>query len=311
MPVKPVDLAGKKILVTGVNGQVARPLVGAWSKIGAEVYAMGRYGKEEDRTAITQLGGIPVKADLADPASLKAVPDDVDYVVNCAVVKMDKWDYDFAVNAEGVGHLMARTAKAKGWVHFSTTGVYEYAGGHAPRKETDNLADNHRSMMLTYSLSKIAGESVAKFAAKHFGIPTTIARLCVPYGDNGGWPYYHLLAMQGGHPIDVHPDRPNYYSLLHIDDYVEKVPYLLNTGSPDATVVNFGGSEVVAIEEWCEYLGELTGLKPVFRDNPKAFGSLAVDTTRMHELIGPTKVTWKQGIQRMVKALAPNLLKAA
>ena len=46
-------------------------------------------------------------------------------------------------------------------------------------------------------------------------LPTTIARLCVPYGDNGGWPWYHLLMMKNGVPIPVHTDGPSQYTLLH------------------------------------------------------------------------------------------------
>jgi UDP-glucuronate 4-epimerase len=47
----------------------------------------------------------------------------------------------------------------------------------------------------------------------------------------------------------------------------------------------------------------------VFQDNPRAFGSLNIDTTRMHELIGPTRVAWRDGIRRQVQCLAPQLLK--
>ena len=142
-------------------------------------------------------------------------------------------------------------------------------------------------------------------------MPAIIARLSVPYGDNGGWPWYHLLMMQGGVPIDVHPERPNTYNLLHVDDYMEKLPRLLAAAGTEVPTVNFGGSQAVSIEEWCAYLQELTGFEPVFQDNPKAFGSLAIDPTRMHELIGPTRVDWKDGIRRMVANLAPELLRDA
>ena len=80
--------------------------------------------------------------------------------------------------------------------------------------------------------------------------------------------------------------------------------------SEDVTTVNFGGSQQTSIEEWCAYLSELTGFEPIFRDNPKAFGSLCIDTERMHSLIGPTQVDWRDGIMRQVQALAPQWLKA-
>jgi nucleoside-diphosphate-sugar epimerase len=202
---------------------------------------------------------------------------------------------------------MSRCKNAKGFLHFSSTAVYEYCGQQA-RSENSPLGDNHRVMFPTYSISKIAAETVCRFVAHQNNIATTIARLSVPYGDNGGWPYFHLLMMQQGIPIEIHPEQPNYYNLLHVDDYIAKIPYLLAAATPEVTTVNFGGSEKTSIEQWCAYIAELTGFKPVFKENPKAFGSLCIDTTRMHELIGETSVNWQEGIKRQIKALSPDLL---
>lgn len=306
MPVQPVDLKRKKILITGPTGQVALPMVAAYAKI-ADVHTLARFGDDQARKQIEALGATTIKADLADRDSLADCPTDFDYILNFAVVKSGDFDYDLRANAEGVGNLMFHCRDVKAFLHCSSTAVYEYAG-HEPRRENAPLGDNHRVMFPTYSIAKIAAETVCRFAAHQAGIPTTIARLSVPYGDNGGWPYYHLLMMKEGIPIDVHPEQPNYYNPLHVDDYVEKVPYLLAAATPAVTTTNFGGSQRVSIEEWCEYLSELTGYKPVFKENPKAFGSLAIDTTVMHELIGETRVDWKDGIRRMVENLAPEML---
>ncbi len=304
-----VELSGKKILVTGATGQVAMPVIAELAKDN-EVFAMARFSNPETRASVEALGAHCVTADLSQPNGFPEVPSDCDYVLNYAVTKTGDFDYDLAANAEGLGLLMQHCRSTKAFLHFSSTAVYEYAG-HEPRAENAMLGDNHRVMFPTYSICKIAAESVARFSAQAFGIPTTIARLSVPYGDNGGWPYYHLLMMKEGIPIDVHPERPNSYNLLHSEDYINKIPALLAAASTEATVVNFGGSDSTSIEEWCAYLTELTGYEPVFQDNPQAFGSLAIDTTRMHELIGPTEVNWREGIKRMVEALAPELLRQA
>lgn len=307
MPVTPVDLSGSKLLITGPTGQVALPVVEHFAAI-ADVYALARFSKAEDRLLIESMGAKVIQADLADAASLQSVPEDIDYVLNFAVVKTGDFDYDLAANGEGVGNLMMRCRNAKAFVHFSSTAVYEYAG-QEPRREDSPLGDNHRVMFPTYSISKIASETVCRFTARHLGMPTTIARLSVPYGDNGGWMYFHMLMMQQGIPIDLHPDKPNYYNPLHVDDYIEKIPYLVGAASEDVTTLNFGGSQKVSIEEWCAYIEELTGFEPRFQDNPKAFGSLAIDTDKMHELIGPTRVDWRDGIRSQLEHLAPELLK--
>jgi len=118
------------------------------------------------------------------------------------------------------------------------------------------------------------------------------------------------MMMKNGAPIEVHPERPNYYNLLHVDDCIEKIPRLHAAVSPDVTMTNFAGAPRVSIEEWCGYLGELTGLEPRFADNPTAFVCLCTDLTRMHSLVGATKVDWRDGLRRMVEALAPELLAA-
>jgi len=302
-------ITGRRILITGPTGQVARPVVARLARDN-EVFALARYGKPEDEAAMRALGAVTIKADLASSDLKALVPGSLDYVLNYAVVKTGSFQYDLAANGEGVGRLMLACGDVRAFVHFSSAAVYRY-GGHGPRKESDPLGDNHRYLFPTYSISKIAAETVVRFAAREFGIPATIARFSVPYGDNGGWPLFHLLMMQQGRAIDVHPDRPNSYNLLHEDDYIEKIPALCAVADAEATTLNFGGSQQTSIEEWCEYLGELTGLAPVFKDNPRAFGSLAVDTSRMHELIGPTAVDWHAGVLRMVRKLAPQLLKPA
>lgn len=308
MAVTPVDLNGKKILITGPTGQVALPVVEALAPI-ADVTTLARFSDDSSRQQVEALGAKTVKADLAEKDSLANCPADFDYVINFAVVKSGDFDYDLKANAEGVGNLMMHCRSAKAFLHCSSTAVYEYAG-QEPRKETDPLGDNHRVMFPTYSIAKIAAETVCRFVAHQQGMPTTIARLSVPYGDNGGWPYFHLLMMKEGIPIDVHPEQPNTYNLLHASDYIAKLPYLLAAATPEVTTTNFGGSQAVSIEEWCAYLAELTGFEPRFKENPKAFGSLQIDTERMHSLIGETRMDWREGIRSMVQALAPELIKS-
>ena len=163
--------------------------------------------------------------------------------------------------------------------------------------------------MPTYSICKIAGETVARFAAREWNLPTVIARLSVPYGDNGGWPFFHLMMMKNGHPIPLHPDRPNVFNPLHEDDYVRMLPRMLEAASVPATVVNWGGDEQVSVEQWSAWLGELTGLEPKFVESEATVGALPLDLTKMHELVGGTEVSWKDGIRRLVASLAPELLK--
>jgi UDP-glucuronate 4-epimerase len=297
-------LENQKILIAGPTSQVAFPLARELAKHN-EVYGLARFSKEPDRERVESIGVKPLPVDLAEDA-LGEVPDDFDYVLNFAVVKSGDFGYDLAANAEGAGRLMAHCRKARAFLHCSSGGVYQYAG-QRPLKEDDPLGDNHRGMMPTYSICKIAAETVVRFAAQHWNIPTSIARLSVPYGNNGGWPWYHLMMMKNGAAIPRHPETPNLFNPIHEDDYIAQIPQLLEIAAVPAVTVNWGGTQV-ALEEWCAYLGELTGLTPEFSDSDQTIPTITMDLTRMHQLVGQTTTDWRDGIRRMVETLNPELL---
>ena len=301
-------MKNQKILVTGPTGQVALPVSLALAREN-EVWGVARFNDAAARKRLEAAGVRCVAADLG-AGDYRELPGDFDYVLNFAVAKSPDGNFeaDLRGNGEAAGLLMSHCRRARAFLHCSTTGVYQPAGHHVFR-ETDPLGDNHRSIMPTYSIAKIATEVVVRTMARELRLPITIARLCVPYGDNGGWPWYHLLMMRGGAAIPVHATRPSRYTPIHEDDIIASIPGLLRAASVPATIVNWGGQEHVSIEEWCEYLGELTGLEPRCEVNPQALDSVQVDTTRLVELVGPSKVSWKEGFRRMALARAPELLR--
>ena len=303
-------LEGEKILVTGPTSQVAVPVVRELARDQAnEVWGLARFSREKDRDRIEALGAKTAAIDLAT-GSFDELPSDFDVVLHFAVVKSGDFDYDLQANAEGVGRLMAhlgRGSPPRAFVHCSSAGVYQDAG-HELLSETSPLGDNHRAMLPTYSICKIAAEAVARFGAREFDIPTVIARFSVPYGDNGGWPWFHLMMMANGAEVPVHPDAPNLFNPIHEDDYIRQIPRLLELASVPASIVNWGG-EQSSIEEWCGILGELTGLEPKLRPTDQTIGSVTLDLAHMHETLGETTVSIRDGLRRMVEARNPELLK--
>jgi UDP-glucuronate 4-epimerase len=299
-------LSGEKILVTGPASQVGLPVARALAA-NNEVHGLARFSKREDREQLEKLGVRCIALDLADD-SFDAVPNDFTVVLHFAVVKSGKFEYDLAANAEGTGRLMAHCRRARAFLHCSSGGVYRHQGPQHPAKEDDPFGDNHRLLMPTYSICKIAAETMARFAARQWRLPTTIARLSVPYGDNGGWPWFHLVMMRAGQAVPLHPERPNLFNPIHEDDSLAQIPRLLEIASVPATLVNWGGSEPASVEEWCAYMSELTGLEARFETTERTVGALPLDLTRMHELLGRTRVPWRDGIRRMIEARAPELL---
>jgi nucleoside-diphosphate-sugar epimerase len=298
-------LHGEKILVTGPTGQVTEPIVRALAPDN-DVWGLARFRDPEAQKRLEAVGITCVQHNLATDA-FDDLPEDFTYVINAAAVKSGKWDLDLAANAEAVGLLMAHCRSARAVLHISSTAVYA-PNGDRRFTEADPLGDNHRTLMPTYSICKIAAEAVARFGARQWSLPTVIARLNVPYGDNGGWPALHLEQLLAGQAIAVHPSGPSRYNPIHEDDLIRQVPDLLAAASVPATIVNWGGAEPVALEEWCAFLGEQIGVTPRFEPDERALSGVAIDTTRMHELIGPALVPWPEGMRRMLAARHPELV---
>jgi UDP-glucuronate 4-epimerase len=302
------ELRKRRVLVAGATSSVGEPVAKALARENT-VVAVARFSNPKARRRLEAAGVTCVTFDLGTGrGDLAGLPDHVDYIVNFAVAQTKDWDEAIAANAEGVGLLMQRYAGATAYLHCSSTAVYQPAGP-SPRRETDPLGDNHRGIMETYSITKIAGEAVARTMARALGLATTIARLNVPYGDRVGFPYFHFEMMRTGATIELHPDRPNLYNPIHLDDIVAMIPGLLAAASVPATIVNWGGAETVSIEQWCAHMTQLTGIEANYADNPAMIGSVVPDLARLHSLVEPARVDWRDGLRRMIAERHGDLLK--
>jgi UDP-glucuronate 4-epimerase len=298
-------MRGAKILITGPTGQVASPIAEALAAEN-EVWGIARFTNPAAREALEKAGVRCETVNLA-AGDFSALPSDFDYVLNLAVAKSGDWDKDLAANAESVGLLMAHCRSAKAFLHCSSGAVYDPPDDE-PRTEHAALGDNHKPLFPTYSISKIAGEVVARTMARALGVRTTIARLNVPYGDNGGWPFYHMEMMLAGIPIPVPHGGPARYSPIHQDDIIATIPKLLEVASVPATTLNWCGEQIVSIQEWCGYLGSLVGKVPEFQESDQALRGNPTDASRMRELVGVATVDWRDGMRRMAAKFHPELV---
>jgi UDP-glucuronate 4-epimerase len=298
-------MRGAKILITGPTGQVASPIAQALAADN-EVWGIARFTNPAAREALEKSAVRCETVNLA-AGDFTGIPADFDYVLNLAVAKSGDWDKDLGANAESVGLLMAHCRNAKAFLHCSSAAVYDPPDDE-PRSERAALGDNHKPLFPTYSISKIAGEVVARTMARALDVPTIIARLNVPYGDNGGWPFYHMEMMLAGIPIPVPAGIPARYNPIHEDDIIATIPKLLDAASVPATTVNWCGDQTVSLQEWCDYLGSLVGKEPVFQESAQALRGNPTDASRMHELIGAGTVDWRDGIRRMAATFHPELV---
>lgn len=295
-------LRGEKILITGATGKIAFPIARALTSHN-EVWGVARLRDPADRARLIAAGVNPLALDLGT-GDFSEVPDDFTYVFHAAVDPgQGDWRDVVETNAHKSGELLHHCRSAKGFVLCSTGSIYGYQGGR-PLTEEDPPGVPLRA---NYSFSKVAAEAVCTWVSRHFDIPLTIIRVCSTYGPEGGAPADRLEAILARRPIRLHPDRPNNYNPIYEDDYVELGIRAMQVAHTPPLVVNWAGSETVSVEEYCAYLGELVGIEPVFEYTADAHTPLWPDVTRMHEVLGRTKVPWREGFRRMVAARHPEL----
>jgi nucleoside-diphosphate-sugar epimerase len=301
-------LSGQKIVVTGAAGQIGLPLAASLAQHN-EVWGVARFSQEGSRQRLESLGVRPLRCDLAG-GELGDLPRHVDSVVHLASLTRDT-DYDHAIrnNAEAAGFLLQHVRDAGAVLVMSTASVYKPNPDlNHVFAETDALGEGAPLTQPAYSVSKIAEEAVARFCARAFDLPVTIARMNAAYGPNGGLPTYHLDAIVKGQPVVARND-PAPYVPIYQDDINAQVEALLGAATVPATIVNWGGDETVSVQEWCGYVGQLIGREPKLSvvPQPGTLVGLPTDTSRRRALTGPCTVSWKDGLRRTLAARYPEV----
>jgi nucleoside-diphosphate-sugar epimerase len=302
-------LHDRKILVTGLTGQIAFPMAQALAAAN-EVWGIARFSEPGSRERVEAAGITTRTVDLGD-GDFGDLPDDFTHLLHLAAFQLPGDDYDHAlrVNAEGTGLLLAHCRRAEAALVASTFSVYEPNPDPWHRfREDDPLGNQRQPHAATYSISKLGQEAVARAAARMLGLPVTIARINAAYGPAGGLPAYHLDWLRAGLPVSLRAPGPTPYSPIHQDDMNAQVGALLAAASVPATIVNWAGDDVVAAEEWIGLLADRLGVTADIRyaDNPSGLRGIGADVTRRRSITGPCTVDWRAGIGRLVDERAAD-----
>jgi UDP-glucuronate 4-epimerase len=295
-------LTGEKILITGAGGKIAFPIARSLADHN-EVWGVARFSNPSHWDRLAEIGVHPLRLDVSR-SDFTDLPEDFTYVFHAATADgAEDWPYCVETNAQAAGALLFHCRGVKGFVYCSTGSIYQYQG-HRPLKEDDPPGVPLRA---NYSFSKVAGEAVCTWVARQFEIPLAIIRICSTYGPLGGAPADRLESMLAGTPIRLHPDTPNNFNPIYEDDYVDMGVRAMQAAASPPLVVNWAGSETVSAEDYCRYMGELVGVEPIFEYTERAHTPLWPDVTRMHEVLGRTSISWRDGFRRMIEARYPEL----
>ena len=307
-------MRGQRVLFVGGQGPVSAPALRMLLPDN-DITVMKRFSKPESRAQLEAAGVTCIPHDLFDP--FDDLPNDFDYVFHSAlplgrladgridVPPRGPWPDSFDPYADATGRLMARLRPSKGFLFASTISVYDPPGGDTPVPESHPYGIHTTS---AYSFTKVANEAVVNFVSRSQDIPATIIRVGSASGIDGGPLRDRLDRMVQGKPIRLHPDKPNYVRPLFERDAARLGVAALEAARIPPLVVNWCGDDVVAVEEYCTYMGELIGIEPIFEYTPTAWCSLVADTTFMHEVLGHCEVSWREGCRMLVEQCYPELL---
>jgi nucleoside-diphosphate-sugar epimerase len=306
-----LDLRDEKILITGPAGRiafgVARSLV-----VDNEVWGVARFGDPASREEVESLGVTTRSIDLAD-GNFGGLPTDFTYLLHIAAdFSPDDYERAIRVNAEGTGLLLEHCRRAKAALVMSTVTAYKpHRDPWHPFREDDPLGDQMLPQQLPYSISKIGEEAVARFCARSFGLPTTIARMGAAYGHRGGLPVWHLHAIAAGDPVVTRWD-PIPYSPIHDDDIAAQLAPLLHAASVPATIVNWCGDEAVSVQQWSDYFADLFGVaaRVIVEPVPGASIGSVGDPTKRIAITGRCRVGWREGFRRIAEHFYPDRVRA-
>jgi nucleoside-diphosphate-sugar epimerase len=299
-------LEGEKILITGPAGRIAFGIAEMLAAAN-EVWGIARFSDPVARAEVEALGVTTRVVDLGAP-DFSGLPPDFTYLLHIAADFGEDYERGLRVNAEGTGLLMSYCRNAKAALVMSTLTVYKpHPEPFHAFREDDPIGDQLLPNPQPYSIVKIAEEAVARYCAREFDLPLTIARMGCAYGARGGLPLFHLNTIAEGNPVVVRWD-PLPYSPIHYDDINAQVEALLQAASVPATIVNWAGDVPVTAQEWSAHFGELLGADVEIRTQvvPGASVGSVGDNTKRLSITGPCTVDWRVGFRDMAAHYYPD-----
>lgn len=298
-------LSGEKILVTGVTGMAPLPIAEYLARDN-EVWGTARFSDPGKRERVEKAGITTRSIDLMKP-DFSQLPTDFTYVMHWSYTRLPSGQFlpAIQVNGVGAGHVLKHCQRAKAALVVSAGTIY------SPRNddyyhafvEEDDIGRAYAPWGPTSPVSKVSLEAVARFCAEAFELPTTIVRLNVVYGAEGGMPVDDLDAIATGKPVYTFAE-PYPASPIHADDMCEQVEALCAAAAAPATLVNWCGDEVVTQREWIAQAETLSGKRAEIVHNPvdTAAGGSVGDTTRRMAITGPCKRAFRDELEKLYRA---------
>lgn len=153
------------VFLTGGSGFLGGHLLRELRAAGCEVRALSR--RAESDAALSAAGAVPVRADLADTASLQRALAGCEAVFHAAAdtsVWRPRAEAQMAANVDGTAHLLraAESAGVRAFVHTSSVSAFSHL---VSETLTESVPQRGGESWITYERSKYLGEQAVRSAA--------------------------------------------------------------------------------------------------------------------------------------------------
>ena len=234
-----------KAIVVGSNGYLGQNLTIDLLNRGVhlacyDIHGAGALKEQAHRFSYQSL-------DITDEQAVQAVDwsaDAVYFLAGLTGTRASIEKASFYVGTNELGLIHTLDAMAKQGVHsrilFPSTRLV-YKGAPNPLKE-----DDEKEFKTVYALNKFCCEQLLKIYSVHYGIPYTVFRICVPYGNLGDVPFSYgtigfLMKQAETGTITIFGDGSQRRTFTHVGDIGEIMFRCLSDRQTENDFYNIGG----------------------------------------------------------------------
>jgi NAD dependent epimerase/dehydratase len=311
-----MEIAGKRVLVTGGDGFIGSHLVELLARQGAAVSALVLYNSFNSHgwlESLQQPHDIKIlTGDVRDPHFVKRITRDIDVVFHLAALIAIPYSYtapDSYVHTNVVGTLnVVQGALESGArvIHTSTSEVY----GSARRVPIDE--QHALQPQSPYSASKIAADAMALSFFHAFRLPVTVARPFNTYGPRQSAraviPTIITQILSGKRAIKLGSLAPT-RDFTYVEDTCRGLVAVAESDGAVGETVNIGSNFEVSIGETARLIAELIGEsvevsadQERVRPETSEVDRLWCDNSRLAALTGfRPAVKFRDGLQKTIE----------
>lgn len=204
--------------------------------------------------------------DLTNKESLQCIDLDVDYLFVFAGLtgthaSFEKYEQYTMVNEVGLMNLLDLISQSPYRPHivFPSSRLV-YKGVDKPLKE-----DDEKEAKTIYAANKIACEHLLHAYANRYGIPYTICRICVPYGNmlSGDYSFgtvgVFLRRAKGGENISLYGGGTIKRTFTHIEDVCYQIVNAAFNQRDKEQIYNIGG-ETLSLHDAAQIIADKYGM---------------------------------------------------